>query len=72
MAKSPNTNAQVLDLTLSTTETAFAHNLERAAVDGITLRQTVAGSVFRGSTAWDATNIYLTSSVGMTIRFYVF
>lgn len=74
MSKSPNMNAQILDVEVGVgaAGTEIAHNLGRVAVDGIVIRQTAAGSVFRGTTAWNGTNIYLTGSVAMTVRFYVF
>lgn len=72
MSKSPNTNAQVLDATLTTSELEIAHNLGRVARDGVVIRQSAAGSVFRGPTAWDETNIYLVGEDAMFVRFYVF
>ena len=72
MSKSPNTDAQVLDVTVQATETEIAHNLGRAAVDGFVIRQFGAGTIFRGSTVWNETNIYLVGSIALSIRFYVF
>lgn len=79
MSKSPNTNAQVLDVQVEETETEIAHNLGRVAKDGFVIRQTVpdgetATKIFRGTTAWDGTNIYLQAEAGtfVRVRFYVF
>lgn len=51
---------------VANTEDTIAHGLGAIPVGWIITKQDIAGILYSGSTAWDATNIYLKSSVAST------
>ena len=70
--KSTNLNATWIDVTVGTLETTIAHNLGRIPADAFILRRNSAGKVYRSTTAWDVTNIYLKASSGVLARLLIF
>lgn len=55
------------------TETAIAHTLGRVPSDFLVGSQDKAGTIYKGSTAWTATNIYIRGSVAtITANLYIF
>jgi hypothetical protein len=70
--KSPSFNAHTVEATVGTSETTIAHTLGRAPLDGFIIKRNGSGNVFRGATAWTASNIYLTASAGVTVTLLLF
>ena len=55
------------------TESAVAHGLGRTPSDFLVGSQDKAGTIYKGTTAWDATNIYVRGSVAsITAKLYIF
>lgn len=55
------------------TETAISHNLKRVPSDFLVGSQDKAGTIYKGSSAWTATNIYIRGSVAsITAKLYIF
>lgn len=55
------------------TEFTVAHTLKRTPIGYFVIRKDKAGDVYDGSTAFDASNIYLKSSVAsVTMTLYIF
>ena len=70
--KSPSLNAHTVEVTVGTTETTVAHTLGRIPLDGFIINRAGSGNVFRGATAWTASNIYLTASASVTVTLLLF
>ena len=71
MASSPNVNMSVLDVNVGTSETTVAHELGRIALEAFVVVRDVATDVYRGSTAWDITNIYIQAGASVDIRIVI-
>lgn len=73
---SDNFNMQIKTATtdaVANTESAVAHTLGRVPSDFIVGAQDKAGTIYKGSTAWTVTNIYVKGSVAsITAKLYVF
>jgi hypothetical protein len=55
------------------TETAVTHNLKRIPSDFLVGSQDKAGTIYKGSSAWTATTIYVRGSVAsITANLYIF
>lgn len=71
-----NFNMQIKSVTTDGvvgTETAVAHTLGRVPSDFLVGSQDKAGTVYKGSTAWTATTIYVRGSVAsITANLYIF
>jgi len=70
--KSASLNATWIDVTVKTTETTIAHNLSRTPVEAFVLRLTSGGKIYRSTTTWDGTNIYLKADVKVLARILIF
>jgi len=71
MAKSRAFDGNVVTTTVTTSETTIAHGLARTPVEAFVLTRTGSGNVFRGATAWNATNIFLTASAAVNVRLLI-
>ena len=71
-----NFNLQIKSVTTDAvvgTETAVAHTLKRVPADFLVGAQDKAGTIYKGSSAWTATNIYIRGSVAsITANLYIF
>ena len=73
MAKAPHVKAQVIDALIAATETTIAHNLGYQPQELFVLRRDAGTDIFRGSTTWDATNVYLQcGSNTVNARLFIF
>jgi len=71
MSKSSSLMGQILDATITSSETTVAHSLGRVAKEAFVLQRGAAQTVFRSSTAWDVTNIYLKASGTILVRLLI-
>ncbi len=71
-AKSTSLDAHFLDVTVSPTETEFAHDLGRTPVEGFVLRINSGNVVFRGPSAWTKDSIFLRGSAQALVRILIF
>lgn len=71
-----NHNLQTQSVTthaVAGTETAVAHTLGRIPTDFLVGSQDKAGTIYKGTTAWTATTIYIRGSVAsITANIYIF
>ena len=68
MPKAGNIDGDRLDdITVGTAETTIAHNLGRTPLEGFVLIRNLGEVIYRGSTAWTDTNIFLRASTEDTI-----
>lgn len=71
-----NFNMQIKSVTTdgsAGTETAVAHTLKRVPSDFLVGSQDKAGTIYKGTTAWTATNIYIRGSVAsISANIYIF
>lgn len=72
MAKSPSLKAEIITVTVSTSETTIAHTLGRTAQEAFIINRTGSGNVFRGATTWTSSNLYLQASATVTVTLLVF
>lgn len=72
MSTSPQFDLTVVEATINATETTVAHGLGRTPKEAFVTRRGFSGTVYRGSTAWDDTNIYVTGSVQVLVRLIIF
>jgi len=72
MAKSPSLNAQILDGTVTTSETTVDHLLGRVPQDAFIINRAGSGNVFRGTTVWSSTQIFLQASTSITVTILLF
>ena len=71
--KSKQLDSHLLDVTIGPSGTTVAHNLGRTPKDAIVLVNTGNSEVFRASTTWDSSNIYLqVDVVARTVRLLIF
>lgn len=54
----------VSDSGTANTEFTVAHTLKRVPIGYLPIKQSIAGSIYLGSSSWTATNIYLKCSTG--------
>ena len=74
MTRSLQFSADVLDFTsgAADAETTVAHTLIRTPLEAFVVWQGASGFLYRSTTAWDATNIYVKSSVdGVAYRIFL-
>ena len=69
--KSPNIDGNVIDIEVTTAETTVPHGLGRPALEAFVLRKPGNGAIYRGPTAWNATNIFLRAGTTMTVRLLI-
>lgn len=55
------------EVIIGVAETTVPHDLGRVPLDGIIFRRTSGSTIFRGSTAWTATDVYLQASTEATL-----
>ena len=67
-----NFNHQEIDVAVGTTETTVAHTLGRTPVEAFIVNRSSSGVVFRGATAWNASNIFLQASASVTVTILLF
>ncbi len=72
MGKSPHLAGQIVDAGVTTAQTTIAHNLSRTPLEVFVLDRDAGATVFRGSTAWNGTNIFLQASAVVTARLLIF
>ena len=72
MAKAVNFDATILDTSVGTSETTIAHELGRTPQEAFIISRNASSNVFRGATAWNGTNIFLTASASVAISIIVF
>ena len=72
MAKAVNFDATILDTTVGTSETTIAHELDRTPQEAFIISRGASANVFRGSTVWNSTNIFLTASASVAVSIVVF
>lgn len=72
MGKSPHLNGTIIDAAVSAgVEATIAHGLDRTPQEAFILGRPTANNVYRGTTAWGATNIYLQADAAVTVRLLV-
>ena len=71
MAKSPSLDGFIVDTTVMISETTIAHNLGRTALEVFVLQKGTSAIVFRGSTAWNSTNVFLQASAAVHARLLI-
>ena len=73
---SDNFNMQIKSVTtdgVANTESAITHTLGRVPSDFIVGSQDKAGTIYKGSSAWTATTIYIKgSAASITAKLYIF
>lgn len=62
----------VSDVAITTSETTIAHNLGRTPLDGIVIKKNGSANIYRGTTAWTSSNIYLIASAAVTATLVIF
>lgn len=70
--KSKSLDAHVVNTVVNDTETTIPHNLGRTPQDAFIIHSQGNVVIFRGSTAWDSSNIYLQTAVGVGVRLLIF
>lgn len=70
--RSMSFDATIQDATLSSVESTIAHQLGRTPVEVIVITKSASSAVYRGTTAWDGTNIYLLASATTSARLLIF
>ena len=70
--KSDSLDAHSLDTTVGTAETTIAHTLGRVPLDAFIIDRSGNSNVFRGPTAWTASNIFLQASSAVTVTLLLF
>ena len=65
-------DATIQDVSVNVAETTVAHQLGRTPVEAFVLTISTPTSVYRGTTAWDGTNIYIQASVATSARLLIF
>ena len=67
-----NLDTRLINVNVATSETTIAHSLGRTPVDGFIVTRTSGANVFRGTTPWTSTNIYLQASAAVGIALLIF
>ena len=71
MGKSPHLAMQVVDALIESTETTIAHGLSRTPLEAFVLDRDTGTTVFRGSTSWNSTNIFLQAGAQTNARLLI-
>ena len=75
MPKPPNFDAEIIDVTsggTADTEFTVTHTLSRVPLEAFTIWKSLGMIVYRGTTAWTSTTIYLRSgTVSATFRIWL-
>lgn len=67
-----NFDTKEITASIATTETTVGHSLGRAPSDAFIVMRTGSGNVFRGATAWNASNIFLQASATVSVTILLF
>jgi hypothetical protein len=65
-------DATVQDAVVEASETTIAHQLGRTPQEVFVITKSASATVYRGSTAWDGTNIYIQASATVSARLLIF
>ncbi len=63
---------RVDDAAIGTTETTISHSLGRAPLEGFVIDRNANANIYRGTTTWTSSNIYLIASASVTATLIIF